>query len=82
MNELALEERDALQAILIQQYGSDPNAKDRARVLRVPGFYHLKKRASRWQVKLLKSTRKPPYSVAQMLDAFPLLFDSQKKPPC
>ena len=27
---------------MISDYGSDPGAKDVSRVLRVPGFFHLK----------------------------------------
>ena len=31
-----------LQEVLVNEYGSDPNAKDIARVLRLPGFNHQK----------------------------------------
>jgi len=33
---------DAVMAGMVEVFGSDPNAKDRARVLRLPGFYHQK----------------------------------------
>ncbi|MGB5231528.1 MAG: DNA-primase RepB domain-containing protein, partial [Desulfoprunum sp.] len=35
---------DGVMAGMVEHYGSDPNAKDRSRVLRLPGFYHLKNR--------------------------------------
>jgi len=35
-------EARAVQEHMVQQYNSDPNAKDLARVLRIPGFHHLK----------------------------------------
>lgn len=31
---------DSVMASLVTDYGSDPNAKDRSRVMRLPGFYH------------------------------------------
>ena len=37
-----LEEFESVQQRMVETYGSDPNAKDRARVLRLPGFYHQK----------------------------------------
>ena len=37
-----LDEFKAVQARLVQEYGSDPNASDISRVLRLPGFYHQK----------------------------------------
>lgn len=33
---------EALQLGMVEHYGSDPNAKDLTRVLRLPGFYHQK----------------------------------------
>ena len=35
-------EFESVMAEMVASYGSDPNAKDRARVLRLPGFFHLK----------------------------------------
>lgn len=39
---LPLEEFEAAQQVMVDHFGSDPAAKDRARVLRLPGFYHVK----------------------------------------
>ena len=39
---LPLAEFEAAQQIMVDHFGSDPAAKDRARVLRLPGFYHVK----------------------------------------
>lgn len=41
-NNAPLEEFEPVQQRLVDDYGSDPNAKDRSRVLRLPGFYHQK----------------------------------------
>jgi len=37
-----LDEFEPVQQVLVDLYGSDPNAKDRSRVLRLPGFFHQK----------------------------------------
>ncbi len=42
ISDVPLEEFDNLQQSMVDHYGSDPNAKDIARVLRLPGFYHQK----------------------------------------
>ncbi len=47
-----LEEFDAVQLYLVQNHGSDPSAKDISRVLRVPGFYHLKNPVKPYLVKI------------------------------
>lgn len=33
---------ERVQARIVEEYGSDPNAKDRSRVLKLPGFFHMK----------------------------------------
>lgn len=45
----------ALMETMIATYGSDPNAKDRARVLRLPGFFHRKDGKPPTMVRLLRS---------------------------
>ena len=40
-------EHRAIEERIIESYGSDPNAKDLSRVLRVPGFLHRKDRKGR-----------------------------------
>ena len=41
-----LDEVEAVQQRLVDDFGSDPNAKDISRVLRLPGFDHMKNPAS------------------------------------
>lgn len=40
--EMSFETFDAVMSVLVGKYGSDPNAKDRSRVLRLPGSMHMK----------------------------------------
>ncbi|MCG7504762.1 DNA-primase RepB domain-containing protein [Mesorhizobium retamae] len=53
---------------MVQDYGSDPNAKDLSRVLRLPGFLHQK--AEPHLVRVIDGDRKR-YSQGEILDAFP-----------
>lgn len=55
------EDFPGLQSRMVADYGSDPDAADLARVLRVPGFYHRK--AEPHMVRLLKADRlSQPYT--------------------
>jgi len=56
-----------LMGVMISEYGSDPNAKDLARVLRVPGFMNNK---SGFKVELVHSSGKKPYSHDEVMEAF------------
>lgn len=56
---------------MVQEYGSDPNAKDVTRVLRVPGFFHRKREP--FMVRLVGQGPALPYSAAEILAAFPPL---------
>lgn len=58
-------------ARLVADYGSDPNAKDLARVLRVPGFWHLKDPARPFQVRIVSLEACLPYPADVLLAAFP-----------
>lgn len=59
----------ALMDRMAVDFGSDKNAKDVARVLRLPGFYHRKHAP---QMVLLKEVAdRPPYSAADLEAAFP-----------
>jgi len=42
VRDAALDEFESVQQRLVDDYGSDPSAKDRSRVLRLPGFFHKK----------------------------------------
>lgn len=65
---LTFEQHQQIQNTLVSHYGSDKNAKDLARVLRLPGFWHLK--GDPFQVKLLQASSMPPYSAEEALAAF------------
>lgn len=71
-------EHRALQARLVADYGSDPNAADVARVLRVPGFYHRK--GVPHMVRLLRAEPCLPYSRAAILAALPPVAGGAAKP--
>lgn len=66
---VAVEQHQQIQQTLVNHYGSDPNAKDAARVLRVPGFFHNK--GEPFMVRLIHESGAKPYTVAEMLAAFP-----------
>lgn len=51
------EEWDAVMARMVMDFGSDKNAKDRCRVLRLPGFPHQKDPARPFIVDLIRVTK-------------------------
>ena len=59
---------DRVQQTLVNDYGGDKNARDIARVLRVPGTYHCKGR--RFRVKVIGGNGKR-YAWSRILKAFP-----------
>ena len=69
-------------ARLVKDYGADANAKDLARVLRVPGFMHTKGEPT--PVKLIFPKPDEPvtrYATHRLLKAFPPLQSEKKKAP-
>ncbi|QSA98727.1 DUF3987 domain-containing protein [Methylococcus sp. EFPC2] len=58
---------------MIADYGSDPNVKDTTRVLRLPGFWHLKNPAAPFRVRIVHESGGLPYSASRLLEAFPML---------
>lgn len=62
---------------LVDDYGSDNSAKDRARVLRLPGFFHAKVNAKKGlngtphRVQVVEWNAHPRLSWAQVVDALP-----------
>jgi len=65
---ITVDEFTELSPALVKMTGGDENAKDLARVLRLPGFYHLK--SSPVMVELLNVGDHPPYAHD---DLYPLL---------
>jgi hypothetical protein len=72
---ISREEFAAVQQVLVDRYGSDRNAKDLARVLRLPGFFHRK--GEPFRVRLVEATDAAPYSREQLLQAFPPAPDAR-----
>ena len=56
-------EFDGVMQTMVSVYGSDPNAKDRARVLRLPGFWHQK--ANSFKLGSLKNQGLSPTAVTK-----------------
>lgn len=54
---------------LVPYYGADPNAKDISRILRKPGFYHMKDPANPFMIKKVWDL-KVEYSVWEMLSFY------------
>lgn len=52
---------DGVMQAMVDRYGSDPNAKDRSRVLRLAGFYHRKGKPH--LVKIIKENKIARYSL-------------------
>ncbi len=60
----------SVQGTMVQKYGSDNAAKDLARVLRLPGFFHLKDTEKPHFINYVE-LRKEPYKWEEILKAFP-----------
>ena len=56
---------------MVAAHGSDPNAKDRARVLRLPGFYHQKNPEAPHLVRIVDISGDLPYSWGRITKAIP-----------
>jgi hypothetical protein len=63
---------------LLPFFGADPAVKDLARVLRVPGFYHMKDPADPFLVRVVDRTG-AVYTESEMLEAFPDFGGAQRK---
>jgi len=73
---LTAEQHAQVMAQMVANYGSDPNAADLSRVLRLPGFMHMKCNAaegitpSRWLVRIIHESGAQPYSASEVVAAF------------
>jgi hypothetical protein len=77
VTDLSWEQFDAIMRLMIAEYGSDPDAKDWTRVLRLPGFYHQK--AEPWLVHIVEDqTTGVVYEAEEFLAAFPPAAALQK----
>lgn len=75
---LSFKEYDSVLARMVAEYGSDGSATGLARVLRVPGFYHLKDRNNPFLVSIYAESGGQNYTREQILEAFPPLVINRK----
>lgn len=79
-----LDQFEPVQLRMVEDYGSDPNAKDRARVMRLPGFYHQKVSTKKGlkgapaRVTLLGTSSEQPLPWQQLVELFPPVNPAQK----
>lgn len=65
------DEFEQVQQTMVDRYGSDPNAKDRARVLRLAGFSHRKTPAHPHQVRIVHESGEQPIKWSEAKRIFP-----------
>ncbi len=71
VSDCALEQFKPIQQALAAKFGGDKACCDLPRVLRVPGFYHLKKQP--FLTRLVESSNFPKYTVQQIVDGLGLV---------
>jgi hypothetical protein len=74
----ALTEYKAVMTTMVEQYGSDPNARDLARVLRLPGFFHQKDPKNPCMVSIVEATHTQPYAWNQITESIPPSQEDEK----
>ncbi len=60
-----------IQGRMVSQFGSDPNAKDYSRVLRLPGFLHLKRKSRPHMVSIVDQSNELPFDIPALERVFP-----------
>jgi hypothetical protein len=73
----SVEEFGDLQARLAERFGGDPVVKDPPRLMRVPGFRHLKDQP--FQARVERLGQNPPYRVADLRAALCMSSDSSPR---
>lgn len=79
VTEASIQNFKTIQTGLIDYYGGDQQCKDISRVLRIPGFYHLKDIQDPFQVKILEDNSKISYTEAEIVELFNISFDEKEK---
>ncbi|WP_295392597.1 VapE domain-containing protein [uncultured Thiodictyon sp.] len=72
-DEMSIEQCEGVQNRLLS-YGGDRNAKDSARVLRLPGTLNLKDPANPQRVRIIHDDGAQPFTTAQLLESFPPVY--------
>ncbi len=70
IEEAPLEKFTEIQNALIKKFNGDPAVRDLARVMRLPGFFHLKN--TPYLTKIIKESGEPPISFERFCSAFNL----------
>jgi hypothetical protein len=79
--EFPLDRFTVLQSALAQKFGTDTNVKDLPRVMRLPGFFHMKNPANPFKVKIVELQEHAPYSLEYIVTALDLaLAGAAQKP--
>lgn len=71
VNDAPIAEFAAVEQRLVDDYGSDPNAKDVARVLRLPGFFHRKNPDQPFMTRIVDGSGEPPWAWEKVKEMFP-----------
>ena len=74
-----IDEFAAVEQRLVDDYGSDPNAKDIARVLRLPGFPHQKDAQNPHMVRIVGDSGKPPIAWEEVKKTLPPVVKPPRK---
>jgi putative DNA primase/helicase len=74
VSDTALDEFSKIQSMLIQALGTDPAVKDLPRVMRLPGFNHMKGEARLVRLVHIENDLRP-YTKAEILSALPPVAD-------
>lgn len=81
VSDCPIESAKPAQEALVRQYGSDKDAKDIARVLRLPGFYNTKPKLSEpVMVQILETSEAKPYTFNEIVNGLALDLTTQAKP--
>ena len=59
---MPLDDFEPAQQVMVDHFGSDPSAKDRARVMRLPGFWHMKDPSQPHPVRLIHESGALPWA--------------------
>lgn len=61
-----------IQKALVRKFNADPAVTNLARVMRVPGFFHMKNPNSPFMVRVIRWGRKKPFSQDELIDGLSL----------
>jgi len=77
--DMPLDRFTPIQAAIAQALGSDSSVKDLSRVMRLPGFYHMKDPKNPVLVEIVElDEERPPYSLDEIEKAFPPVVTRQR----